>query len=378
MISEKTKGFSFVLIGKIFSTGLTAAFYLVFASFLTPDMYGNLIYIIAIAAVISIVSRFGLNHSVVVYRAKNNSIFTNQVNFLAALLIFCAGILLLIYDVYAGILSITISLAIMYSQNLLGLKKYKKFLWMNLTKGLLIILLPLGFYYYFEFPGILIGLAISYFVVSIPFFKFIKIDWSSLKLIKNNYKTLFQNFGVDSSSYLVKYVDKLLIVPLLGFVTVGLYQFNIQILFGLEIIPIALHGFLLSEESSGKKHKKIEFLVLGLSTILVVMIIIFAPILVKTFFPEYSDGVSSLQVLIITLIPLSFTAILNAKLQARESKMVGYSAFVRIGSMLALIAVLGPMFGLVGLAYSILMSVVFHVIFLSVIYYKTIPSMKET
>jgi len=183
---------------------------------------------------------------------------------------------------------------------------------------------------------------------------------------------------VDSSSYLVKYVDKLLIVPLLGFVTVGLYQFNFQILFGLEIIPLALHGYLLSEESSGKKHKKIEFLVLGISTILVILIIIFSPILVKTFFPEYSEGVSSLQVLIITLIPLSFSAILNAKLQARESTMVGYSAFVRIGSMLALIAVLGPMFGLIGLSYSILISVVFHVIFLSIIYYKTISSIKET
>ena len=51
-----------------------------------------------------------------------------------------------------------------------------------------------------------------------------------------------------------------MIAPLLGFTSLGIYQFNIQILFGLELIPIAIHSFLLSEESSGKKHKKIDIL----------------------------------------------------------------------------------------------------------------------
>lgn len=178
------------------------------------------------------------------------------------------------------------------------------------------------------------------------------------------------NFGVDVSTNLVRYVDKLLIVPILGFTTTGLYQFNIQILFGLEIIQLALHGFLLSEESSGKNHKKIQLIVIFVSVIIVIVGIILSPIIIETFFIKYVDGISSLQIVIIALIPLSFSAILNAKLQSMESKKIGYSAFVRIGSLLILIPIFGQNYGLNGLSLAYLMSAIFYVIFLVILFQK--------
>ena len=156
-------------------------------------------------------------------------------------------------------------------------------------------------------------------------------------------------------------------MPLLGFASVGIYQFNIQILFGLELIPIALYFFLLSEESSGKKHKKIIVMVLLSSVIVVILSILFLPLVINQLFPKYSEGVFALQILVISLIPLSVTAILNAKLQSKESTKVGYSALIRIGSLLTLIIILGNVYGLIGLSISVLLSIVFHTIFLYIL-----------
>ena len=65
-----SKNFSFVAIGKTVTTILQAAFFLIFAAILEPVEYGNLSYLISIAATASIISRFGLNQSVTIYQAK--------------------------------------------------------------------------------------------------------------------------------------------------------------------------------------------------------------------------------------------------------------------------------------------------------------------
>ena len=194
---------------------------------------------------------------------------------------------------------------------------------------------------------------------------------SDINEIKNNFSVIIHNFGADLSTNLSRRIDKLLIAPLLGFTSLGIYQFNIQILFGLELIPIAIHSFLLSEESSGKKHKKIEYYVILMSIIISLIVFFIAPPVIENILPEYSEGIPSLQLLVLTLIPLSIMAILNAKLQALESKKIGYSALIRIGSLLILIATIGNWYGLMGLSVSVLLSVIFHVIFLAILYTST-------
>ncbi len=211
-------------------------------------------------------------------------------------------------------------------------------------------------------------MAIANFVASAPFLKILKIK--SIVGLKNSYKVIIHNFGVDASTNLSRLVDKLLIGPLLGFFVLGIFQFNMQILFALEIIPAILYAFLLSEESSGTSHKKIIYLGLFASVILAIVAMVLAPFGVGEFFPKYSEGVLGLQVLVFSIIPLSISAILNAKLQARESTKIGYSAVVRIGSLLILIALLGEVYGFVGLSVAVLLSVIINTVFLFFLYKK--------
>ena len=60
-----------------------------------------------------------------------------------------------------------------------------------------------------------------------------------------------------------------------------------------------------------------------------------------------------INMVVISLIPLTVSAIFNAKLQAGESTKIRYSAIVKIGSLLGLIIILAEPYGLLGLDFSI-------------------------
>jgi len=114
-----------------------------------------------------------------------------------------------------------------------------------------------------------------------------------------------------------------------------------------------------------------SYLIILVSIIVAILTIIISPFFIEEFFPKYSDGIPSLQILIISIIPLTITAIFNAKLQAKESTVVGYSAVVRIGSLLILLTIFGYFYDLLGLSLAVFFSIVLNTIFLYIVYKKS-------
>ena len=165
-------------------------------------------------------------------------------------------------------------------------------------------------------------------------------------------------------------MDRLLVGTLFGFLFTGLFIFNMQVLFALEIVPRVLYNFLLPEESSGNKHTKIIYLTILISVLLAVAVSVFSPIIVEEFFPNYSEGIPSLQILVFSIIPISISTIITAKMQAVKSTKVGYSAVINIGSLLILLSFLGNEFGLIGLSIAVLLSSIINLIFLGFLYQK--------
>jgi len=246
--------FSYVAVGRLVAVILQAIFYLLFAAILEPESYGELNYLIALAGTTALLSRFGLNFTITIFRAKENSKVSDQINTLAIVSISIASLILLFINEFAALLALTLSFFMMNQGNLLGFRKYKTFMYNATLRNVAIIVIPVLLYFVFDIPGILLGLAISNLIGSLPFFKIIKL--TSFFHLKNYYKVLIHNFGVDASTSLSGTVDKLLVAPLFGFLMVGIYQFNIQILFALGVLPTILYSFLLSEESRGTTHKK--------------------------------------------------------------------------------------------------------------------------
>jgi O-antigen/teichoic acid export membrane protein len=370
MKSTKTKDFSFVLTGRVISAGFQALFYFLFASLLEPELYGNLSYLIAIAGVVSTLSIFGLNHTVVIFHSKKQSNIANQINVLAVTFTSIASVILLLVDFQAALLCLASSFFMMNIFNQIGLKKYKKYMFLNIAKGIAVLFLPLIFYYYFDFLGIIIGMILAYFITSFNFFRFLNLNVTSYKIISTKFDTIVNNFGVHLSMDFIRYIDKLLVGIFLGFTSLGIYNLNIQILLAFEMLPISLHSFLLSEESSKNKSTRINIIAILSSVLIAILVIILSPIFFQELLPKYVEGVPSLQLLIISIVPLTISAILSAKLQAKNSKIIGLTAIVRIGTLSILIFILGSIYGLIGLSFAVLISTIFYTSSLFLIYQK--------
>jgi len=369
MKTNSFKNFSYVAIGRTVTAGLQGIFYLIFAILLSPEVYGQMSYLIAIAGTFSIVSRFGLPFSATVTLAKKNQVMANQLNVLLLITSGVASIVLLFINIYAALLCLALSFFVMTQHNLLGNNEYKKFGWNAIIKGILIIIIPFSLYFVLDLSGIILGMAIGNLLVSLNWLKSLKKQVFSFKDIKRNYKILIHNFGLDSSLNLPRVVDKIVIVPLVGFAMTGIYQFNLQILFVMEILPNALHAFLLSEARVNKSKKVIYLALIG-SGLLSILVIISAPFVIEQFFPKYQDGVLGLQIMALSILPLTISGIFNARLQSIESTKIGYSAIVRIGSLLGLIVILAEPYGLIGLGFAVLISILLNTAFISLLYFK--------
>jgi len=378
MLDKGLTNLSYITLGRLISSVAPITFFLVFATILEPEEYGWMGYLIALAGTVSVVSRFGFPQSVVVYRAKGNESIANQVNLLAIISTSLGSIVLIFIDEFSAFLCLGISIFILYQHNLLGIKKYKGFLKNSIIRNALAYTIPFPLYFAFDIPGIIVGIAIGNMIAGIQVLKSINFKQKSFQIIKNNYKVLLNNFGIDTSINLVRRIDRILVVTAFGFVFGGVYIFIMQILFALEILPRVLYLFLLTEESSGKKHKKINFMVLLASGILTILVIFISPQVMVMLFPNYSDGILGLQILSVSLLPTTISLILSAKMQAEESTSVGYSAILRIGSLLLLIGVLGVAYGLVGVSLAIVISSILNTMILYFLYKRSIITKKSS
>lgn len=367
--NKPQKDFSYLGLGRIVTVVFHAVFYLIFASLLDPAKYGEVMVIIALAGTFSVFSRFGLPLSLQVYQAKDNVKVSEQIKTFFIISTSGAALILIMIEPIASILCIGISLFTMNMQNLLGLKNYKIFMINSIFKSSTFIVIPLILFLFFEIPGILLGMAISNLISGVPILRKFRLQ-SSFEELKKIYKVLLHNFGVDSAGNLSVMIDKLLISFLLGYFVVGIYQFNLQIMIALGTLPGILSSYLISEESSGESHGKITKIILIMAIAMTTIAIILAPFFVNSFFPKYSEGIFALQIMILTIIPQTIAAIFGPKLLAKESTKIGYSAIVKVGSLLLLIWVLGTLYNFIGLAMAVLFSTIFNTIFLYWLYRK--------
>jgi len=218
-------------------------------------------------------------------------------------------------------------------------------------------------------------LIIEFFRKPLYFFAPMRLCWNNTK------KDIPKHKNAENSFMKINIIDAVLVAiiaskfiwfaTVFGFGFAGVYIFIIQILIGLQILPRVLYLFLLSEESSGKKHGKINKLVVLSSGLLTILVIFASPTLIEAFFPNYTEGVTGLQILALSLLPTSISLILTAKMQAKESTKVGYSAIVRLGSLLILIWILGSGYGIIGVSVAVVVSTILNTLVLYFLY-KTI------
>ena len=342
----------------LFGSGITAIFWFYIASLLGPAEYGQIHYFLAIAGMAHLVSLFATPNAITVYVAKNIrihstlffiSIIAGIVSSLVVFLFFSrtdASLLVLGYIIFE-----------ISNGFLLGKKLFSNYAKFFLTQKILTVIFGLGLYFTFGVDGIIFGLVLSY----VPYiwilvneFRNTRIDFSLLKPRKG---FIINNYGINISGAVGGQIDKLIIVPLLGFELLGNYSLAMQFLIILLLFPTIVFKYLLPMDSSAKNTKNLKKISILVSGALAAFGIVVLPMIIPVLFPKFIDSVVAIQIISVVIIPATIGVFYESKLLALEK-----GKFPIIGKSVGIITVvvgfltLGSMYGMIGLATTFVIS----------------------
>ena len=347
-------------LGDIIGSGITALFWFYLASILDPSGYGQIHYLISIAILTSTFTFLGTQNILVVYIAKNKDVVLTLLNLALA-----AGIIILIistvaFDMFSvGLLILGIIVFTYGISRNLARKEFKKYsiytiLQKSLTAGLAILA-----YNFFGIEGIVYGIALSYFVYLkyiIEDIKNTKLSYSQLKIhineLKINKNFILANYFLMITNSITNQVDKLLIVPILGFALLGNYSLALQIIMILTMLPGIIFKFALtSHVVEGKISKNLKRNSILLSFVFVFIGVVIAPIIIPHYFQKYTDVIDIIQIMSFSVIPITISLFYFAKFLAIENgKIPLYGGIISSSIMVLGMIVLGTIFEAKGIA----------------------------
>ena len=353
------KDLSSIGFANIVGSGISAIFWLYIAAIIEPEQYGEIHYFIAIAALAQIISLIGSSNVLTVYTAKKIKIQATL--FFISLLVAAVStvvIIIIFSRLDAALLILGYIIFELANSVLLGKKAYTTYSKYFLTQKILMLVLGIGFYYLMGFDGILYGFVLSfmpYTVLIFREFKETKIDFSLLKSRKG---FIANNYAMSISGRASSTIDKLVIAPLLGFALLGNYSLALQLFVILLILPMIIYKYLLPQDASGQSNRKLRQVTIILSIGIAVLGIGLFPYIIPNFFPKFIDAIDAIQIMSIAIIPATITLLYTSKLLGMEkSKFILITEIISTSALIVGFIILGPTFGVMGLASVFVLSV---------------------
>lgn len=342
----------------IISTGISAVFWLYLANFLGVEHYGQISYFIAAATLTSTIALTGSTNMLTVYTAKNIKI-ESTVYFITLILGTIASIILffIVSDLGASVYVIAGIIYGLGIATILGKKNFKSYAKYIITQKILMVVLSIGLYYIIGFNGVLLGIAVSsflYLIIIFNGFKETKIDFT---LIKTRLGFMINSYILNLSSGFSGSIDKLIIVPILGLGVLGNYALGIQFLAVFQMLPAIVYKYILPEDARGKPNKNLKKVTVIISIIVTLMIIFLSPFVIPYLFPKFTEAVQVIQIISLSLIPDTIITMYQSKYFGTErSKIVLMGSAIFITLQISTIIILGEIFGINGVAASLVLS----------------------
>ena len=350
----------------IVGSGISAIFWLYLASVIEPTEYGEIHYFIAIAAFAQIISLVGSSNVLTVYTAKKIKIQATL--FFISLLVGVVSTIVIIVIFFrfdAGLLVLGYVIFEMVNAVLLGRKAYTEYSKYFLSQKILMLVFGIGFYYLIGFDGILYGLVLSFVPYTVLIFREFKESRIDFSLLKSRKGFIINNYAMDISGRMGSSIDKLVVAPLLGFALLGNYSLALQFFIILYVIPTIIYKYLLPQDASGNSNNKLKQTAVLLSVAIAGFGIILFPHIIPNFFPKFIEAIEAIQIMSIAIIPAMFSLLYTSKLLGLEkSKFVLISKIIATSSLIIGFIILGPIFGIVGLAWVFLLTGIFEACFL--------------
>jgi O-antigen/teichoic acid export membrane protein len=363
------KGLTLIGASDIIASGIGSAFWFYIASILASESYGQVSYFISIASIASTVSLLGASDTISVYIPKNVRL-ESTVYLLTCSIGLVTAIVLFVMFSNAGISAYVFGAVIfgLSTSELLARRDYSSYSKYLLIQKALMIGLALGLYHIVGVNGILIGIGISFFIYVIRIYHGFKESRINFSLLKERRKFMLNSYLVNLLSTLSGTVDKIIILPLVGFEILGNYQLGIQFISVLTILPSIIYKYILPQDSRGIQNRKLKQYTVLMSIGLAISGIIISPIIIPALFPKYDESIRVIQIMSVSVIPTSINLIFASKFYSTErniSILIGTAIYIT--SLILFIILLGKSFGVNGMATALVIASVIQ----SIYYYIT-------
>ncbi len=351
------KGLVTIASSDILGTAITAIFWFFLASVIKPDEYGEIFYIISIASIAFSLSNVGTENNTIVFTAKRKnlestlttiSLLFGTVSSLVLIIIFYqTDIIILLFGYIIN------SLSLGY---LIGRRFYSKYGIFLLSQKILTVILGVSFFYLFGADGIISALGISYFGFLIIVINYYRKTPLNFQGFKKNLPFILHNYSLKAIGMFKGNVDKLIIVPLIGFSFLGNYALALQFVAVLSIGNSFFSKYLLTHDSRDVPNKTLKKYYILLNICVAISASISLPIAVPYFFPEFTD-ISILGIMCLAVIPIGIITVQTSELLGHEMGKPNV-----IGAIIAsTIAILGmlllvPLIGATGAAIVFLLT----------------------
>jgi O-antigen/teichoic acid export membrane protein len=354
----EVKGLGFIGFGDITGMVISSIFWFYLASVIEPHEYGDIHFFLSIAAIGSSIALFGTQDSLTVLTAKGHKI-QSGLNVISLGISSITSLCLIIFfqRIDVGIIVIAYVINTLSIGDLLGKKQFFKYSQYNILQKILTLVLGIGFLYAFGPPGIIYALAISYAGYLIRIIKTFQEVPINFKLIKEKTNFLSHNYIMYLAGSFGGQLDKIIVLPLLGSAVLGNYSLAIQVITVFTMFTTILFKFLLPQESSGIQNKFLIQIVIIISVVISLLGIFLSPLVIPNFFPKYVDVGVAIQIMSLSIIPITISTICTSRLLSKEK-----SKLVLIGNLIGLIIIilgiltLGSMYGTMGIAMSFTLS----------------------
>ena len=355
-------------------TIIVAGFWFLLAFLISPKEYGEIHYFMGIAGLAFSISLLTTQDTIVVYTAKNVKLAPTL--FLISLIaggIAAVVVAALFSRVDSSLLLlgfIVNDLAIGY---IVGKKLFTKYPKYFLIQKSLTFVLGISFFYIFGIEGILFAIALSYshfLFIIVTVFRKSSIDFS---LLKKHRSFIGNNYFMNISGAVRSHIDKIIIVPLIGFEILGNYALSLQIYAVLMIFSNIIYKYALPHDAGGTSTRKIK--IIGLSYAVGVSILGFTilPLVVPLVFEKFIGIGPAIQIISLAAIPTTITLFYTSQILGREkSSVILASRILGSISIIVMLLILAPLYGMIGAASAFVLSALIACVFLVCAeYYRT-------
>lgn len=364
----RTKDLATLGFTDLIGNGVTSILWFYLASIMNTEGYGELQFMISIAATGSAISSFVTPTVVTVYASKNFKI-ESTLYFITLLIGLISTVIIILlfsrFDVGLLVFGFIINdLSIAY---IVGKKQYSKYAKHFLIQKFSTIILCISLYYIIGNSGIIYGLFISYLPFTIIIYKGFKETKINLSELKPRMGFLINNYMITLAGIFRNNIDKILVGSLLSFSLLGNFALAVQIYAVFMIIPNIVTRYLLPDEAQGIPNSKLKKLTILISILISIFGVFIAPHIISAALPKYTDAIELIQIMSLGITPSTIGLILSSKLLGSEkSKHVLIGRWISAFTMISGILLLGSTYGTIALASAFVLSNTLFAIYLIV------------